>query len=70
MLRSDNGPQLVSSLFAEEYGFKHITSSPRYPQSNGQAECAVQTVKKMLKKFSDPCLALLNYRATLFLGVI
>ena len=32
----DNGPQYsatVFKLFAEEYGFNHITSSPKYPQA-------------------------------------
>ena len=36
-VRSDNGPQYDSSEFshfAKEWGFKHVTSSPRFPQSN------------------------------------
>ena len=41
---SDNGPQYFSHKFADfasSYSFHHITSSPHYPQSNGQAECTV-----------------------------
>ena len=64
---SDNGPQYASdsfTRFAKEYGFIHITSSPRYPQSNGEAERAVQTVKMILKKTDDPYIGILNYRST------
>ena len=49
MLKSDNDPQYASEEFAalaKSYGFKLVTSSARYPQSNGQAESTVQTVKK------------------------
>ena len=47
-------------------GFCMITSSPIYPQSNGQAERTIKTVKKLyIKTFeegSDPYVALLQYR--------
>ena len=68
---SDNGPQYSSEIFckfAKDYGFIHITSSPKYPQSNGEAERAVRTIKSLLKKADDKkedrYLALMAYHAT------
>ena len=64
---SDNGPCYNSAefrKFSEDWGFEHITSSPGYPQSNGQSERTVQTVKAMLEKAGDPYKALLSYRNT------
>ncbi len=71
ILVSDNGPQYSSSDFADFancYGFKHVTSSPTYAQSNGMAERAVQTLKNILKKAAqageDPYIAVLEWRNT------
>ena len=53
------------TTFAREWGFKLTTSSPRYPQSNGQSERCIQTVKSLMKKAyeesKEPHLALLDY---------
>ena len=68
---SDNGPQYTSSefrRFATTWKFKHVTSSPHYPQANGMAESAVKTCKTIMKKAllskSDPYLGLLDHHNT------
>ena len=68
---SDNGPQFSCQEFTDfskKWDFKHITSSPHYPKSNGLAEKTVQIVKRIKKKCkvdsSDPNLALLEYHTT------
>lgn len=73
---SDNGPQFSSAEFAnfaKQYEFKHTTSSPTYPQSNGLAERTVETAKNILKKAredrKDPNIALLDFRNTPIDGV-
>ncbi len=65
-LITDNGPQFISQQFrdfANAYGFQPITSSPYFPQSNGEAERAVRNAKHILKQ-DDRFLALLAYRGT------
>lgn len=71
MCCTDNGPEFSSRLFtcfSRKWRFKHNTSSPRYPQSNGQVERAIQTVKAMLRKTkfdkSEFRLALLEFLNT------
>ncbi|KAL8573728.1 hypothetical protein ACOMHN_019002 [Nucella lapillus] len=70
-LMTDNGAQFTSrefELFTKQWNFTHITSSPRYPHSNGLAENAVKQVKQLLEKSktgnSDIMLGLLNLRNT------
>ena len=67
ILFSENGLQFDSrefTTFSTDWQLQHITSSPRYPHSNGEVERAVQTKKTVLNKSSDEYLALLNYRDT------
>ena len=50
-LSSDGGPQFTSSAFLEflkTWGVKHRLSSVAYPQSNGRAELAVKTAKRIV----------------------
>ena len=70
-LMTDNGPPSSSSEFAafsRQYEFTHITSSPRYPQSNGKAESAVKVLKNLMIKAQadgrDIYLAFLDWRNT------
>jgi hypothetical protein len=73
---SDNGPCFSCrefKEFANEWGFNQKTSSPLYPQSNGQAENCVKLVKNLMRKAeksnTDPLIALLEYRVTPIDGI-
>ena len=63
---SDNGPEFTANTFKhflKQWDFKHTTSSPHYPKSDGRIERTIQTIKKSIKKSlkgnNDPYLALL-----------
>ena len=70
VLYSDNSPfgAVEFQRFASKWEFKHITSSPRYPQSNSFAEAAVKSARRIITKSreagTDPLLALLAHRNT------
>ncbi|EFO90739.1 hypothetical protein CRE_08209 [Caenorhabditis remanei] len=74
-LVSDNGTQFVSKEFAtmcQDAGIEHVRSPAFHPQSNGQAERFVDTLKRGLKKLkgegsvNNEILSqfLLHYRST------
>ena len=66
-LRSDNGPQFGSQEFTDfcdSHDINHQTSSPNFPQFSGQAERAVQIVRRLWTKFGDKHMALSDYRST------
>ena len=71
IVRSDNGPHFIGQAFVQlqrRFGFTHITSSPRYPKSNGFIERQIDTVKRTIIKAKesgqDSDLALLRLRTT------
>ena len=71
VLVSDNGPQYISNefvQFANEWEFRHVSSSPHHQKANGKAESAVKIAKNLFKKAlrenKDPWLALLDFRNT------
>ena len=50
---ADNGPQFDSTAFrnfCSEFNIRNSYSTPRYPQSNGQAEATNKTLIKCLKE--------------------
>ncbi|XP_067943001.1 uncharacterized protein [Watersipora subatra] len=64
---SDNGPQFVAQIFKRfvtKWDINHITSAPKWAQSNGKAERAVQTVESLLNKNVNLQAALCAYRDT------
>lgn len=71
-----NGPCFASSEFAKfasQWNFQHVTSSPHYPQSNGKAENAVRTFKRLFSKCRAAGIsefqALLDWRNTPSVGM-
>ena len=66
ILFTDNGPKFSSQNlkdFASAYLFRHVTSSPRYPQSNGLVERTVGTMKRLLQHVHDLYMAILSFHA-------
>ena len=67
---SDNGPQFASEYkkFSRKWKFELVTTSPRYPKSNGRVKTAVGAAQRLMRKAkkggSGAYLALLDYRNT------
>ena len=56
VLITDNGPPFNSGefkQFCQQWNLDHITSSPNHPQSDGQAERTIQTVKQKMARCKE-----------------
>eukprot|EP00745_Piridium_sociabile_P016047 TRINITY_DN23877_c0_g1_i16.p1 TRINITY_DN23877_c0_g1~~TRINITY_DN23877_c0_g1_i16.p1 ORF type:complete len:1035 (+),score=142.70 TRINITY_DN23877_c0_g1_i16:69-3173(+) len=56
-LSSDGGPEFVASAtreFLDRWGVRHRKSSAYHPQSNGRAEVAVKSAKRLLRSNISP----------------
>jgi hypothetical protein len=56
-LSSDGGPEFIATHtqnFLRAWGIKHRVSSVSFPQSNGRAEVAVKTAKRLLMSNTGP----------------
>ena len=59
-------PRMIVSLFVDNWGITHNTSSPMHQRASGGAESAVKIMKTLLVKHAkeggDPCEAMLGQR--------
>ena len=55
--------------FSNQCNFILKTCSPNYSQSIGLSEMGVKIVKRIFKKYKDPCLGLLEYHNTPITGM-
>ncbi|XP_056106475.1 uncharacterized protein K02A2.6-like [Rhinichthys klamathensis goyatoka] len=63
---TDNGPQFVNDSFqsfSKDWDFRHTTSSPYFPQSNGLVEKSVGVVKRLMQKAND-------YESSFYMGLL
>lgn len=54
---SDGGPEFVASeteAFFQQWGIRHRLSSSYHPRSNGRAEVAVKSMKRLLQSATNP----------------
>ena len=58
IIYTDGGPQFLQDgafdKFCQEWGIRHILSSPYMPRSNGHAEAAVKQMKKLIQANLGP----------------
>ena len=65
---NDHGPEFDSSEykdFSKRWDFVHDTSCPKFPQSNGQVERTIQTVKRTSSIGHGGTKTLFNFMALL-----
>ncbi|KAL5481461.1 hypothetical protein EMCRGX_G021622 [Ephydatia muelleri] len=71
-VHTDGGSQFTAwefARFSKTWEFQHTLSSPYNSQSNGKAESAVKIAKRLMKRSTDPYLALLEWRNTPTIGM-